>query len=165
MVLVNLKEAHIFVDGQFKGELARKNAQVDNQGVKIHVLTQHLEVTTEEAVHYYPYLEEFKANAGVSWAHDFESTKRRVKKVYSDLALPPSYLLDYTSAIVEYNAYNDSSDIERGEASSRVIVQTSIDARNEIEVQSTTRIYRLMEEVSTTIVLSKNASRVDHYRT
>lgn len=99
-------------------------------GVEIHALTQQLKTTTEEAVNDYLDSKDFKADTRVTWAHDFESMKRRFKKFQPDLALPPYNLLDYTSVVVEYSEYDENSYIQKGETSSGATMQTSIDVGN-----------------------------------
>lgn len=61
---------------------------------EVYALTQTLEVGVEEAINYYLNLEDFKLDTRVAWANNFESTKKRFKKVYLDL-------LNYTSVAVE----------------------------------------------------------------
>lgn len=56
--------------GQFPKELAKK-------GPKMHSLTTHLEFVAEDDINDYLDLEEFKDDIGVSWSHNFESSKRR----------------------------------------------------------------------------------------
>lgn len=97
-------------------------------GVKIHELSQQLETTTKEVD-----FEDFKFYTSVSWAYVFEYAKRKFNKVYPDLALPLYNLLDYNNVEIKYGEYNDSSDIEWAETSSRVIMNTYFDAKNETQ--------------------------------
>lgn len=45
----------------------------------------------------------------VVWAHGFESTKIRVKKMHPKLDLSMCYLMDFSETVVEYGSYDDSS--------------------------------------------------------
>lgn len=87
----------------------------------------------------------------MAWAHNFEFTKKRFIKVYPDLILLPCNLPYYTSVVVEYNEYDDISDIKRDETSCGAIVH----ARNEIQPHSIVRIQEAIDIVLINIVLLK----------
>lgn len=58
--------------------------------------------------------------------------KRRFKKVYLDLVIPPCNWTNYTKVTIEYSEYDNSLDVQGSETPSGVAVQTYVSARSKL---------------------------------